>query len=81
MRKATPRSLNRVPGWNATDSAGFLGSLMGYGLRTDGKVRGHQVKSSQIKSLDWASRRASGVERAPRVAVDVVMACLQSVLE
>ena len=55
-------------------SAGFLVSLMGQGLRTDGQVHAHQVKS-----LDWASRQASLVERAPAVVVDEVLACLQSV--
>jgi len=55
-------------------SAGFLVSLMGQGLRTDGQVHAHQVKS-----LDWASRKASLVERAPSVVVDEVLACLQSV--
>ena len=57
-------------------SAGFLVSLMGFGLRTDGQVHAHQ-----IKSLDWASRRASLVERAPDSAVQEVLACLQSVLD
>ncbi len=56
-------------------SAGFLVSLMGLGLRTDGLVHAHQ-----IKSLDWASRQASLVERAPAVLVDEVLACLQTVL-
>ena len=57
-------------------SSGFLVSLMGLGLRTDGQVHAHQVKS-----LDWASRRASLVERAPAVVVQEVLVCLQSVLE
>ena len=64
---------------SATDvarSAGFLVSLMGLGLRTDGQVHAHQ-----IKSLDWASRRAALVERVPDAAVQQVLACLQSVLE
>ena len=56
-------------------SAGFLVSLMGQGLRTDGQVHAHQ-----IKSLDWASRRASLVERAPDGVVQEVLMCLQSVL-
>jgi mRNA interferase ChpB len=56
-------------------SAGFLVSLMGQGLRTDGQVHAHQVKS-----LDWASRKASLVERAPSIVVDEVLGCLQSVL-
>ena len=78
MRKATPRSLNRVPGWNATDSAGFF--RLTHGLWPAHRREGARA-SNQVKSLDWASRRASGVERVPRVVVDVVMACLQSVLE
>ena len=60
----------------AARSAGFLVSLMGLGLRTDGQVHAHQ-----IKSLDWASRKAVLVERAPAVLVQEVLACLQSVLD
>ena len=60
----------------AARSAGFLVPLTGLGLRTDGQVHAHQ-----IKSLDWASRRASLVERAPVVVVQEVLNCLQSVLE
>ena len=60
----------------AARSAGFLVPLTGLGLRTDGQVHAHQVKS-----LDWASRRASLVERAPAVVVQEVLNCLQSVLE
>ena len=56
-------------------SAGFLVSLMGMGLRTDGQIHAHQ-----IKSLDWASRRASLVERVPPVIIQEVLDCLQSVL-
>ncbi len=56
-------------------SAGFLVSLMGLGLRTDGQIHAHQ-----IKSLDWASRQASLVERAPIEVVQEVLECLQSVL-
>ena len=59
----------------AARSTGFLVSLMGQGLRTDGQIHAHQ-----IKSLDWASRRASLVERAPDVVVQEVLMCLQSVL-
>ena len=60
----------------AARSAGFLVSLMGQGLRTDGQVHAHQ-----IKSLDWVSRQASLVERAPDVIVQEVLDCLQSVLD
>ena len=57
-------------------STGFLVSLMGLGLRTDGQVHAHQVKS-----LDWAARQASLVEKAPDSVVQEVLACLQSVLD
>lgn len=57
-------------------STGFPVSLMGLGLRTDGRVHAHQ-----IKSLDRASRRASLVERVPDSTVQEVLACLQNVLE
>lgn len=60
----------------AARSAGFLVSLMGLGLRTDGQVHAHQ-----IKSLDWASRQATLVERAPDVVVQEVLDCLRSVLD
>ena len=56
-------------------SAGFLISLMGLGLRTDGQVHAHQ-----IKSLDWDARKAGLVERAPDGVVQEVLMCLQSVL-
>lgn len=61
---------------DAARSSGFLVSLMGQGLRTDGQVHAHQ-----IKSLDWVSRQASLVERAPDVIVQEVLDCLQSVLD
>ncbi len=57
-------------------SAGFLVSLMGQGLRTDGQVHAHQ-----IKSLDWTSRQATFVESVPELVVHEVLDCLQSVLE
>jgi len=56
-------------------SAGFLVSLMGLGLRTDGQVHAHQ-----IKSLDWEALKASPVERASDGVVQEVLMCLQSVL-
>ena len=56
-------------------SAGFLVSLMGQGLRTDGQVHAHQ-----IKSLDWASRQATLIERAPDIVMQEVLMCLRSVL-
>jgi mRNA interferase ChpB len=57
-------------------SAGFLVSLMGQGLRTDGQIHAHQVKS-----LDWASRQATLVEQVPEQLVQEVLECLRSVLE
>jgi mRNA interferase ChpB len=60
----------------AARSAGFLVSLMGHGLRTDGQIHAHQ-----IKSLDWASRQATLVERVPDQLVQEVLECLRSVLE
>jgi mRNA interferase ChpB len=56
--------------------SGFLVPLMGSGLRTDGSVHAHQ-----IKSLDWKARKASIVERAPADIVNQVLECLLSVLE
>ena len=60
----------------AARSAGFLVPLTGLGLRTDGQVHAHQVKS-----LDWSSRQARLVERAPDLLVQEVLNCVQSVLE
>jgi mRNA interferase ChpB len=57
-------------------SAGFLVSLMGLGLRTDGQVHAHQVKS-----LDWTSRQATFVDSAPDEVVQEVLDCLQSIFE
>lgn len=55
---------------------GFLISLMGFGLRTDGSVHAHQ-----IKSLDWAARKASFVEKAPDVVLQEALDCLIAVFE
>lgn len=55
---------------------GFLVPLLGAGLKTDGCVHAHQ-----IKSLDWAVRKASLIERAPPHIVSQVLGCLMSVLE
>lgn len=60
----------------AAREAGFLVSLMGYGLRTDGSVHAHQVKS-----LDWETRRARKIEQAPPDLVNQVLDCLIAVLE
>lgn len=61
---------------DAARNTGFLVSLMGQGLRTDGQVHAHQVKS-----LDWTSRKASFVESAPDMVVQEVLDCLRSVLD
>ena len=57
-------------------NSGFLISLMGCGLRTDGAVHAHQ-----LKSLDWAARQAAFVEKAPDVVLQEVLDCLAAVLE
>jgi mRNA interferase ChpB len=57
-------------------TAGFLVSLMGFGLKIDGVVHAHQVKS-----LDWAARRADFVEKAPELILQQVLDCLLAVLE
>jgi len=56
--------------------AGFLVSLMGFGLKTDGAVHAHQVKS-----LDWTAGRAEFVEKAPEPILQQVLECLLAVLE
>ena len=60
----------------AARDSGFLVSLMGQGLHTDGQVHAHQ-----IKSLDWEARQASLVEKAPKAVLHEVLDCLQSTLE
>jgi mRNA interferase ChpB len=55
---------------------GFLISLMGSGLRTDGSIHAHQ-----LKSLDWASRQATFVEKAPDSILQEVLDCLIAVFE
>lgn len=57
-------------------STGFLVSLMGFGLRTDGSIHTHQ-----IKSLDWQTRKAVFVEKVPDVVIQQVLDCLISVFE
>ena len=57
-------------------SNGFLISLMGCGLRTDGTVHAHQ-----LKTLDWAARRASFVEHVPNVITEEVLDCIMAVFE
>ena len=58
----------------AARNTGFLVSLMGQGLRTDGQVHVHQVKS-----LDFVARKANFVEAVPEVIVQEVLECLQGV--
>jgi mRNA interferase ChpB len=60
----------------AARDSGFLIPLSGSGLRTDGSIHAHQVKS-----LDWKARKASIIERAPSHIVGQVLECLISVLE
>ena len=55
---------------------GFLISLMGLGLKTDGCVHAHQ-----LKSLDWAMRNAKMIEKAPDEIVQQILDCLIAVLE
>lgn len=55
---------------------GFLVSLIGVGLRTDGSVHAHQ-----LKSLDWAARQASFVEKVPDAILQEVLDCLIAVFE
>jgi mRNA interferase ChpB len=57
-------------------NSGFLISLMGQGLLTDGAVHAHQ-----LKSLDWTVRQASFVERVPEAILHEVMDCLTAVFE
>jgi len=57
-------------------SSGFLISLMGCGLRTDGSVHAYQ-----LKSLDWAARQASFVEKVPVVIMEEVLGCLTAVFD
>jgi len=57
-------------------NSGFLVSLMGYGLRTDGAVHAHQ-----LKSLDWTARQAAFVEKVPVAVVQEVLECLAAVFE
>ena len=57
-------------------SAGFLVSLMGMGLKTDGQVHVHQVKS-----LDFGARNAKFVEAVPDTLMNEVLDCLRGVFE
>jgi len=57
-------------------NSGFLISLMGAGLRTDGSIHAHQ-----LKSLDWAAHKASFVEKLPDGILQEVLDCLITVFE
>lgn len=57
-------------------NTGFLVSLMGCGLRTDGSVHVHQ-----LKSLDWEARKAALIEKAPSMIMQEVLDCLVAVFE
>ncbi|MDX8399619.1 MAG: type II toxin-antitoxin system PemK/MazF family toxin [Gallionellaceae bacterium] len=67
-----------ISGGSATVArdTGFLISLMGFGLKTDGCVHVHQ-----LKSLDWTTRKAQRVEKAPDEIVQQILDCLMSVFE
>lgn len=57
-------------------NSGFLISLMGCGLKTDGLIHAHQ-----LKSLDWTARQASFVEKVPYVILQEVLDCLSAIFE
>ena len=57
-------------------NTGFLVSLMGCGLRTDGSVHVHQ-----LKSLDWGTSKAAFIEKAPPVVMQEVLDCLVAVFD
>lgn len=57
-------------------NSGFLVSLMGFGLKTGGAIHLHQ-----LKSLDWAVRKAQFVEKVPYVLLQEVLERLLTVLE
>lgn len=49
---------------------------MGLGLKTDGCVHAHQ-----LKSLDWITRKAQRIEKAPDKIVQQILGCLIAVFE
>jgi len=55
---------------------GFLVPLMGTGSRLHGSVHCHQAKT-----LDWETRKAAFVEKAPDIVTREVVDCLIAVLE
>lgn len=56
--------------------AGFLVSLMGTGMKLNGSIHAHQ-----LKTIDWEARKAKFVEKTPGYIVDQVVDCIFSVLE
>lgn len=67
-----------ISGGSATVArdTGFLISLMGFGLKTDGNVHAHQ-----LKTLDWTTRKAQRIEKAPDEIVQQILGCLIAVFE
>lgn len=59
----------------ARDS-GFLIPLTGAGIRTDGSIHAHQ-----LKSLDWEARKAKIVERVPPYLISEVLECLLAIFD
>lgn len=57
-------------------NSGFLISLIGAGLSTNGAVHAHQLKSQ-----DWVSRQAKFVEKVPDNIVQEVLDCIIAVFE
>jgi mRNA interferase ChpB len=55
---------------------GFLISLMGFGLKTDGNVHAHQ-----LTTLDWTMHKAQRIEKAPDEIVQQILGCLIAVFE
>ena len=67
-----------ISGGSATVArdTGFLISLMGFGLKTDGNVHAYQ-----LKTLDWTTRNAQRIEKAPDEIVQQILGCLIAVFE
>jgi mRNA interferase ChpB len=61
---------------NIARNQGFLISLMGLGLRTDGCVHVHQ-----LKSLDWEARKAKKIESVPDTIIQEVSEAIISIFE
>ena len=61
---------------DAARNSGFLVSLMGFGLRTDGSAHMHQ-----LKSIDWAAREAAFVEKVPDQVLAEALDCLIAVFD